>query len=71
MRVVNPGSVSGQRVWEDGPPRAEYAILTWEGGDWTVEFRQVPFDVAETIRTLRAAEDELPSVRWLIELYGG
>ena len=43
-------------------PRAEYAILTWANGAPSVEFRRVPFDLAEFLRRLDAST--LPLKDW-------
>ncbi len=48
--IVNPGSVGQPR---DGDPRAAYLLLDVEAA--TVEYRRVPYDVAETQRRIRAA----------------
>src|SRR6201996_1945093 len=51
--IVNPGSVGspGYRdvhpfphVIEAGTPDARYAIIEFDGGDWHVTFRHVPYD---------------------------
>jgi predicted phosphodiesterase len=44
--VLNPGSV-GASI--DGDVRAQYALLTWQGGRWQAEQRMVPYDL-ERIR---------------------
>jgi putative phosphoesterase len=55
----NPGSVgfAYSHYQPDGQffadPRAEYAILTVEKGQTSLEFRRVPFDVRELIRIYR------------------
>ena len=57
---VNPGSV-GLPVdhLQSGPTRAEvaaeYAILTVDDGTVAIEFRRVPFDHEEVIRSVEAA----------------
>jgi predicted phosphodiesterase len=42
LLVVNPGSVGAPN---NGDPRAQYAILTWTGGRWQAELRQVRYDL--------------------------
>ncbi|MCI0553384.1 MAG: metallophosphatase family protein [Anaerolineae bacterium] len=55
----NPGSVgfAYSHYQSDGQfhadPWAEYAILTVENGQTSLEFRRIPFDVQELIRTYR------------------
>ena len=55
----NPGSVGlaySHAQAEDSfhaDPWAEYAVLTVEDGHAGLEFRRVPFDVAELVRTYR------------------
>lgn len=41
--ALNPGSVGSPA---NGDWRAQYALLTWEDGDWQVEFRAVAYDRA-------------------------
>ncbi len=43
--VFNPGSVGGPI---NGDWRAQYALLTWQGDEWQVEPRAVPYDRAQT-----------------------
>lgn len=43
--VFNPGSVGGPI---NGDWRAQYALLTWQGDQWQVEQRAVPYDRAQT-----------------------
>jgi predicted phosphodiesterase len=40
--VINPGSVGNPC---NGDPRADYAVLTWEDGQWSVEHKMVPYDL--------------------------
>ena len=47
---MNPGSVGQPR---DRDPRAAYLLLDMEAA--TIEYRRVPYDVAETQRRIRAA----------------
>lgn len=49
--VLNTGSVGSPFT---GDPRAQYLILTLQGGKWQPEFRRVPYDRA---RALAAYED--------------
>jgi predicted phosphodiesterase len=41
--VLNPGSVGAPL---NGDPRAQYALLRWDGGAWSVEHRAIPYDLA-------------------------
>jgi putative phosphoesterase len=41
-RALNPGSV-GLPI--NGDPRAQYAVLSWQGGHWQAEHRALPYDV--------------------------
>ncbi len=43
--VLNPGSVGGPI---NGDWRAQYALLTWQGDQWQVEQRAIPYDLAQT-----------------------
>lgn len=43
LLVVNPGSVGAPN---NGNPRAQYALLTWDGHQWRAELRDVPYDLA-------------------------
>lgn len=43
VSVVNAGPVSRQK---DGLPVSRWVLLTRRGGDWAVEFRRTPYDVA-------------------------
>ena len=58
---VNPGSVGlpVDHHQSERPPRAEvcaeYAILAVEGAGVDVEFRRIPFDVAELIRSVETS----------------
>ena len=69
----NPGSVGlsydhsveGEEFRFD--PWAEYLLLRVEGGRVGVEFRRVPFDPAEVIRTIE--ESEMPNARESIALW--
>jgi diadenosine tetraphosphatase ApaH/serine/threonine PP2A family protein phosphatase len=48
--LVNPGSVGQPR---DGDPRAAWLLL--DTGDWTAQWRRVPYDVAAAAAAIRAA----------------
>lgn len=48
--LVNVSSVS---MPGDGDPRAKYSLFTWEENTWTVEHRQVAYDVEEEIAAFR------------------
>ena len=58
---LNPGSVGlpVDHNQSGDPPRAdvsaEYAVLTVEGAGVDVEFRRIPFDVGELIRSVQAS----------------
>lgn len=41
--ALNPGAVSASL---NGDPRAQYALLTWDGGRWQAELRAVAYDLA-------------------------
>jgi predicted phosphodiesterase len=41
--ALNPGAVCGPL---NGDPRAQYAVLTWQGGRWHAEHRGVAVDQA-------------------------
>ncbi|MCX7624451.1 MAG: metallophosphoesterase family protein [Thermomicrobium sp.] len=51
--VVAVGSVG---LPFDGDQRAAYALLTWDGERWRVEFRRVRYPVERTIAALRASD---------------
>jgi predicted phosphodiesterase len=42
LLVVNPGSVGAPN---NGDPRAQYALLTWQSGRWRVTLRRVAYDL--------------------------
>jgi predicted phosphodiesterase len=50
--AVNVGSV-GSPI--NGDARAQYAILTWEGGRWRAQHRAVPYDVARVRQSYEAS----------------
>ncbi|HET8841996.1 MAG TPA: metallophosphoesterase family protein [Ktedonobacteraceae bacterium] len=70
--VLNPGSVGQpldrRRVWqEDGarnPPWGEYAIVTIEGKQFSVELLRVPFDIEGFLRVL--SQRGMPHTEWLL-----
>lgn len=72
--LFNPGSVglafNRNQTPEDFrvDPWAEYAILTSEGERVGLEFRRVPFDVAEVVRSLR--ESGRPHIERVLAQYG-
>ncbi|MCX2727267.1 metallophosphoesterase family protein [Thermomicrobium sp. 4228-Ro] len=51
--VVAVGSVG---LPFDGDQRAAYALLTWDGTRWEVEFRRVSYPVERTIAALRTSD---------------
>lgn len=60
-RYFNPGSVGFAYNWQlpaeqfRADPWAEYAIVTSEGDSISIHFRQLPFDVEELARIIRAS----------------
>jgi putative phosphoesterase len=42
--AINPGSV-GLPI--NGDPRAQYALLSWQSGQWQTEHRAIPYDVSK------------------------
>jgi diadenosine tetraphosphatase ApaH/serine/threonine PP2A family protein phosphatase len=50
LLVVNPGSVGAPN---NGDPRAQYAVLAWEGGRWQAELRQVDYDLERVLVAYR------------------
>ena len=57
----NPGSIGLAYIWQilgetfKVAPRAEYAIVTCEGENTGITFRQVPFELDELVRIIRAS----------------
>ena len=57
----NPGSIGLAYIWQIPgetfllAPRVEYAIVTSEGANTAITFRQVPFDLDELIAIMRAS----------------
>lgn len=47
--------ISSVGLPKDGDPRAGYGVLTWEGGEWRVEQRRVPYPLDEVVAQLRDA----------------
>ncbi len=56
VTVINPGSVGLN------PPWAEYALVGWERGELSVEFRRLPLDGAAVARA--ALESGMPHAAW-------
>lgn len=68
--IVNPGSVGlAYQFLADGgvrvPPRAEFAILDTDDGAVRIDFRQVAYDQASTIRAMH--ERAMPHAAWWSE----
>ena len=59
-RVINPGSVG---LSYGNPGQAEWALLEWQAGALTVEFRRAPYDVAETLRAWEGLG--YPEIDWI------
>jgi predicted phosphodiesterase len=51
-QVINVGSVG---LPFNGDQRAQYAILEWDGTDWGAEFRQVEYDLEQTLEIYRSS----------------
>jgi predicted phosphodiesterase len=64
--VVNPGGV-GHTYERKHDPRASYALLSYRAGEWTVEFRLVPFDGERVVQEMLAAAPPDGSVRRYLE----
>ncbi|MBX3080450.1 MAG: metallophosphoesterase family protein [Anaerolineae bacterium] len=68
--VINPGSVGLPFEWNPqrnqmiNPARAEYAILTWQAGQWNVDLRAVSFDLAAFAHSVR--QSGLPYADWFL-----
>ena len=69
--LINPGSI-GMPVVRDSqfqatrhPDWAEYAMLTCERGNLSIEFRRVPLDVDAIVRDAHASG--MPHVDWWVE----
>ena len=52
--MVNPGAV-GHTYERKHDARACYALLTYQGDAWDVEFRMVTYDGARAVREMLAA----------------
>ena len=52
LLVVNPGSVGAPN---NGDPRAQYAMLAWEGGCWQAELKQVDYDLERVWAAYRSS----------------
>jgi diadenosine tetraphosphatase ApaH/serine/threonine PP2A family protein phosphatase len=55
IHFVNTGSVGRPK---DGDPRAGYVRLALTGGEWSVEFVRVDYDLERAVRAIR--ESTLP-----------
>jgi predicted phosphodiesterase len=53
ITLVNVSSVS---MPGDGDPRAKYALLTWDGSQWTIEHHRVAWDATAEIAAYRSAQ---------------
>jgi putative phosphoesterase len=62
VRLINPGAVGYP---QGEASTARYALLTWNGSGWHVDFRLVRYDVGEVIR--RLLEAERPYRLWIAE----
>jgi predicted phosphodiesterase len=51
-QVINVGSVG---LPFNGDQRAQYAILEWDGTEWSAEFRQVEYDLEEILEVYRSS----------------
>jgi predicted phosphodiesterase len=51
-QVINVGSVG---LPFNGDQRAQYAILEWDGAEWSAEFRQVEYDLKEILEVYRSS----------------
>jgi predicted phosphodiesterase len=67
--VINPGSV-GMAYDRTHPsedilfaPWAEYALLTFRGGSWSVDLRRVEYDKSVVVEAVRASG--MPHAEWL------
>lgn len=56
-RLINPGSVGFPF---DGDPRAAYAILTFDNGALSVDFRRVAYDIESVIERYTATNHPAP-----------
>lgn len=58
-RLVNPGSVGASR---SNPGRAEYALLTFEGGQVSVELRALEYDTQAALDALGGSGHPMPEL---------
>lgn len=69
--VINPGSVGfpfqiGPEPHQvRNPPWAEYALVSYERGDLSIELKRVPISVEDAVRLAR--ESNMPNVDWWIK----
>ena len=59
-RVINPGSVG---LSFGNPGVAEWALLSWQAGQLTVDLRRVDYDVAATLKTWETLGH--PALDWI------
>jgi putative phosphoesterase len=68
--VINPGSIGLPFEWNPqrnqmiNPARAEYALLTWQAGQWSVDLRAIPFDLEAYITSVH--QSGMPYADWLL-----
>ncbi|MEZ4517642.1 MAG: metallophosphoesterase family protein [Chloroflexota bacterium] len=53
LLLINVSSVS---MTGDGDPRAKYALVTWDGAQWSAEHIRVAYDVSEEIEAYRQTQ---------------
>ncbi|MEW5988419.1 MAG: metallophosphoesterase family protein [Chloroflexota bacterium] len=69
--LINPGSVGLPFEVQPGggrprnPTWAEYAVVTWQDGRLSVDFRRVPYDLAELQAAVRATN--MPHAEWWLQ----
>ncbi|MFK7603253.1 metallophosphoesterase family protein [Deinococcus sp. SM5_A1] len=68
-RLLNPGSVNLSFQKRGGKyvnlAYAEYLLLDWTDGDWTVTFRRVPYDLAALKQCILVSG--MPHAQWLAD----
>jgi putative phosphoesterase len=64
--VINPGSVGQPR---DNDPRAAYAIIDNEGGDYRVDLKRVEYPVEDTVRCVLESSLPEPAKALLVEVF--
>jgi putative phosphoesterase len=64
--VINPGSVGQPR---DGDPRASYAIIDNQRGEYRVELKRVEYPVEDTVRTVLESTLPEPAKALLVEVF--